>query len=306
MSLKFNKRKIGCDYWRVQIHQHEFFSICKHNQLEIYDVTIKDAIYFYAPIIYRYRVLNSFESCTYLASIGILSIIIRAFAPIRIMMIGICLILLAQLPQFVVHIQYRGDQQGKILIQKKLNDTYGMMPYYHIDELEVEKLFINDFAWVDVQQKGAILEIAYRPIQSIQQNAKKGSRYIAKKAGVISHFEIASGIKQVRINESVYEGDVLVNNVIVDTNQKEHYTTVSGKVFAYTWEDIKVSLPGKHPPHAFDLFRLLMHARDELAKDFGQDDQILKENILHFSHNNGKIELHVHYELLQNIAILQE
>ena len=98
----------------------------------------------------------------------------------------------------------------------------------------------------------------------------------------------------------------MVTNVIEDTSHKQHQIDVSGKVYAKTWQDVYVSKPSKHQPNAIDLFMMLLHARDKLDEDFEVDDQILKENILQFTYNNGKIDLHVHYELLQNIAILQE
>ena len=300
------KQYIGCDVWQVQMNQSAFFSLCKSKNLEIYHIHGKHDITFHAPILSRYKILNTFESCQYVKSYGISTLILRAFTFKRMIMLILCAVLLFQLPTFVFKIEYHGDDKGKAIIHTKMKAQYGTLPYVKINPIEVEQLFNRDFAWIDVQQNGAVLNITYRSRVDKQMNETKGKSLIAKKTGVISHYDIKGGIKKVPINEIVYAGDVLVTNVIEDTSHKQHQIDVSGKVFAKTWQDVYVSKQAKHKPSAIDLFMMLLHARDKLDEDFEVDDQILKENILQFTYNNGKIDLHVHYELLQNIAILQE
>ena len=306
MSFNGCKSYLGCDVWQVQMNQAAFFSLCKNKNLEFYHVQGNREITFHASVLSRYKVLNTFESCQYIRSYGISTLIFRAFSIKRIIMLLLCVILFYQFPNFIFKINYHGDDKGKQIITAKLKAQYGTVPYYKINPLDVEKLCHSDFAWIDVQQKGSVLNINYRSSMEKQNHLPTGKRLIAKKAGIISHFDVEGGVKQVNINEIVNAGDVLVEANIEDTSHKQHHIDVSGKVFAKTWQDVYVSKPSKHQPNAMDLFILLLHARNKLYEDFGLDDQILKENILQFTYNNGKIDLHVHYELLQNIAILQE
>lgn len=307
MPLKSYKTKIGCDIWQVSMSQKIFFNLCKKHHLEIYNIQCqKGFIQFSAPIYLRFKILKCFEKIEYIKSDGYGALLIRLFRWHRILIMMVCVCLLYQLPHFVFKIYYRGDTIGKNIIRKKLDEHYGKLPYYECDEFVIEQLCYQDFSWVDVSKKGAVLEIAYkRPVDS-QPKSRTGTQIIAKKRGVLSHYEVYSGVKKVPLHQVVNEGDVLVDGIIVDTSQKSHSTQVYAKVYAKTWEEVKVSINAQHEPNALDLFRLLLFARNELYQDFSDDDQILKENILHFSRNNDKIELYVQYELLQNIAVLQE
>lgn len=305
MPLNFTKQYIGCDIWRIHIPPQTFFTICKQHKIEIYKIQYKEDIVFHASILLRFRILKVFDSIQYVKSYGILSLISHIFTIPRIFMITVCTMTIILLSNHIFKIEYHGSMQGKELIEQVLQKDYGHLPYYHIDSLKIEEQLKSHFAWIDFQKKGSVLEISYIEQQNKNKNQQLGNKIIAKKDGIISHYEIYSGVKQVEINQSVKKGDVLVDQYVLDTKQKKHKTKVEGKVFAKTWEEIIVRRKGTNK-NPFLLFQMILYARNQLYDDFSKDDSILKENILHFRNNKGTIELYVHYELLQNIAVIQE
>lgn len=306
MSYKSIKHKIGCDVWNLSIFPLEFFKLCKERRIEIYHFEQHDSIVFHSSIINRYRILHTFPNCIYVRSYGIGANVIKVFTLQRCLMLSVCIVLFCLFPRFIYKIEYHGDEVGKLFIQSKLNQLKIDGSLYQYSEGELEMILKDHFVWIDVQKKGAIYHITYRGMIEKEKQQRSGGCIIAKKAGMITHYEIESGSKKVNINEMVQQGDLLVDGIVVSTNHKNYQINVMGKVYAKTWQDVVVSKKSKNKPNAFDFFQLLLQARNEISKDFEEDDEILKENILHFKHNKGKIELYVHYELLQNIAMLQE
>ena len=77
---------------------------------------------------------------------------------------------------------------------------------------------------------------------------------------------------------------------------------VKGRVFAYVWKDITVTMDKTKEPKAFQYFQLLFDARRKVSEDFHKDDRIYKENILQFSTDMGKIKMVIHYTLIKDIT----
>ncbi|MEG2550213.1 MAG: sporulation protein, partial [Erysipelotrichaceae bacterium] len=96
--------------------------------------------------------------------------------------------------------------------------------------------------------------------------------------------------------------DVLVNNVLLDSMNKEEPLYVLGNVFAYSWQRVEVSMNQSHLPKAFEFFQLLFLARNQVSKDFRANDKIHKENILQFSQDMGKIKMVVLYTTYLDIS----
>lgn len=60
--------------------------------------------------------------------------------------------------------------------------------------------------------------VILRPQESPKQtkitNEKLASHLVATKSGVITHFNIQNGERKISVNDTAYEGDVLVSGVI--------------------------------------------------------------------------------------------
>lgn len=104
----------------------------------------------------------------------------------------------------------------------------------------------RDLAWIHIQKNGSI--ISFMPQKAPEMvkipREQQPMHLIAKKSGVITHFDIESGVRTVTPNTPVYKGDVLVSGII----ENEQATTVvgaKGAVFADYWIECIFSLPRK-------------------------------------------------------------
>ncbi|MEG2685427.1 MAG: sporulation protein, partial [Erysipelotrichaceae bacterium] len=91
-------------------------------------------------------------------------------------------------------------------------------------------------------------------------------------------------------------------NTIIDSMNKSESINVKGKVYAYTWYTINVEIDEKNSIDAFDYFKLLFEARRTIAKEIGEGEKIIKENVLQFEPKVGKMNMQVHYTLLEVIG----
>ncbi len=74
-------------------------------------------------------------------------------------------------------------------------------------------------------------------------------------------------------------------------------------MYAYTWQDITVTMEDNDLPEAFQFYQLLLEARREVAKELTKEkERIYKENILHFSTDAGTISMTIHYTLFEDIT----
>lgn len=179
-------------------------------------------------------------------------------------------------------------------------------PFHHQDENKLKealkKKLENEIAWLEIEKRGSRYIITYTPKEFATLETLHHRELIAKQDGVIARFDIQHGNKVHKVNEFVHKGDVLVSNVIADSKSKNQEVYVKGRVFAYTWRDVTVSMDDTKMPKAFQYFELLMAARAQVSQDFHKDDKIHKENILQFSKDMGKIKMVIHYTLLQDIT----
>ena len=95
---------------------------------------------------------------------------------------------------------------------------------------------------------------------------------------------------------------MLVSNVLEDSKGGKQEVYVKGRVFAYVWKDITVTMDKTREPKALQYFQLLFDARRKVSEDFHKDDRIYKENILQFSTDMGKIKMVIHYTLIKDIT----
>ncbi|WP_249713039.1 sporulation protein YqfD, partial [Bacillus cereus] len=79
-----------------------------------------------------------------------------------------------------------------------------------------------------------ILRPQESPKQAEQSNDKLASHLVATKSGVITHFNIQNGERKISINDTAYEGDVLVSGVI-QSGTDQVYVGANGEVFADYW-----------------------------------------------------------------------
>ena len=305
----FNRKAVGLDAWRVNMPVEDFLRIVKVYDLELYDISFKkNAVCFYAHIWQRRNIAFAFKEAKLVATTGVIAYLLRSLRkPYRLLALLISVLLWYGCSQTVLAIDIRGEsEKHRQLIETTLQKLGYRTPFYDKDMTEMKaklkKRLENDIAWLEVFQEGSRYVITYTPKEFAKLQVLKQDALIAQEDGVIARFEVSHGSKCRRVNEFVHKGDVLVDNVLLDSNGQEAKTDVEGKVYAYVWKDVRVSMPSNKLPKSFQFFDLLMEARRSASSDFRKGDKISKENILQFSTDMGKIEMVVHYTLYKDIT----
>lgn len=95
---------------------------------------------------------------------------------------------------------------------------------------------------IDKHGGRVILRPQESPKQTEQSNDKLASHLVATKSGVITHFNIQNGERKISINDTAYEGDVLVSGVI-ESGTDQVYVGAKGEVFADYWLECSFKIP---------------------------------------------------------------
>lgn len=303
------RKKLGLDKWKVQMDASAFLHICKQGNLELYDITIHQReIQFYTSVLQRHTIYRLLPKAVLLTTTGMLGYLLRSMVkPARLLSVVTAILIWYGLSSTIFEVTIKGEKdESRILIQKTLKQMGYTTPFHHQDENKLKealkKKLENEIAWLEIEKRGSRYIITYTPKEFATLETLHHRELIAKQDGVIARFDIQHGNKVHKVNEFVHKGDVLVSNVIADSKSKNQEVYVKGRVFAYTWRDVTVSMDDTKMPKAFQYFELLMAARAQVSQDFHKDDKIHKENILQFSKDMGKIKMVIHYTLLQDIT----
>lgn len=301
--------KKGLDYYSIVLDINQLMKIAIQQDWEIYDLLQKDEqLFFYASVKNRSSIQQQFPNISLLNTTGVIGFLFRNIKnPIRVLCLCICIILWYTLSQTIFHIEITGEKDSvKQLIQMELNTLGYKIPMYdkNIPQMkqELRKALENDIAWLEVIKKGSELQISYTPKEFVNIKSLERNELIAKKDGVIAYFDVQHGYKTVLPNQLVTKGDVLVSNMLLDSKNKTEELYVKGRVFAYTFTKVEVSLDSGSINNPFTFYSCLLKARDEVSSNFKEDDKIKEENILQFYEDVGKIKMVVQYQLLEDIT----
>lgn len=304
-----SRRRIGLDFWRLQSATRPFLKLVRQCDLELYDIAIhQNDITFYAPISKRMDIHRYVEGAQLLRTTGMLGYLLRNLRrPIRLISLLCVALLWYGLSHIVFEVEIKGEQkESRALIEQTLQTMGYQVPFYSSDvndiKMKLKKTLENEIAWLEIEKMGSRYRISYTPKEFASLQTLSNDELIAQRDGLIQRFDIEHGNKVKKVNDFVHAGDVLVSNVITNTANENKETYVKGRVFAYTWSDIRVEMDANDLPRSFQYYDLLMEARREVSKDFKENDAIDKENILQFSSDMGKIEMMVHYTLIRDIT----
>lgn len=304
-----HKYNIGFDEWYITMDIHDYMSIVKQYELELYDITIshRDVI-FYTNIWQRHRVYNAFPYIKLHRTTGMLGYFLRSLKkPSRWLALLLSCMLWYGLSHIVFAIDIVGEQdESRVLIQQTLQKLKYHIPFYdddvHAMKKKLKKQLEHEIAWLEVVKKGSRYLITYTPKETASLMSLKHDELIAQEDGVIQRFDVLHGNKMKKVNDYVHAGDVLVSNILEDSVGKKEEVYVDGRVYAYTWKDVSVTMDDTSMPKSFQYFELLLQARSEVAGGFREGDRIYNENILQFSKDMGKIKMVIHYTLCKDIT----
>ncbi len=303
------RQNIGLDKWQIAMDINEFIRKCSQRNILIYEVHVKyHTITFYTSVFQRYEVHRSFETVEYIKTTGMIGFLLRSFKqPARVISIVASIGVWYILSNTIFEIDIKGDKQASSqLIETTLQEMNLVPPFYSQDVQQIKaglkKTLENDIAWLEMTKEGSRFKIHYTTKEFANIESLSRNELIAQKDGVIAQFDLQHGNKNCQLNDYVKAGDVLVKNTLTDSMNVDEEIFVKGKVYAYTWEEVTVSMDANELPEALQFFQLLFDARRQVSKELKSDEKIYKENILQFSNNMGKISMKVHYTLFEDIT----
>lgn len=102
----------------------------------------------------------------------------------------------------------------------------------------------RQFSWVHIMKQGSHIVISPQLAPKVNTETKLNDQQhlIASNSGVVTHFDISKGIRQVEPNTTVYKGDTLVSGIL--SRGDEHYIVgAQGEVYADYWLETSFSIP---------------------------------------------------------------
>ncbi|MGE7998756.1 sporulation protein YqfD [Lysinibacillus sp. NPDC093190] len=104
----------------------------------------------------------------------------------------------------------------------------------------------RDLSWVHIEKHGGRVTLRPQesPKQTKQTNEKLATHLVATKSGVITHFNIQKGERKISVNDTAYEGDVLVSGVI-ESGEDQVFVGAKGEVYADYWLECSFKIPRK-------------------------------------------------------------
>lgn len=102
----------------------------------------------------------------------------------------------------------------------------------------------REFSWVHIAKQGSHMTITPQlaPKSMLQETSQLPTYLIASNSGIITHFEIEQGERQVKPHMTVYKGDLLVSGVIGEGEEKV-VVGAKGEVYADYWLEAMFSVP---------------------------------------------------------------
>ena len=301
--------KKSVDRWSLDFNLNVFLQDVALKGWQIFDLKVeRDHLVFYALPQYRKSIKAAYPQACLLYTCGIWGMVKRSFWRIdRWVGLLCCFACWWCLSTTTFSIEIRGEgEANRSLIRKILDDAQIVEPINNLDKADVKNLLNGaldgHFSWLEVSQQGSAMMIRFLPKKRVEAAIKSKDALIAKKDGVIAFFDLKHGEKKVAIHDVVHEGDVLVENYLIDSMNQTENLFVEGRVYAYTWKDFVLEAEGNQFPEALNYFKMILQARREVAKEIDDGERIIAENVLHFSSNRDKIILEVHYTLYEDIS----
>ncbi|MEG0961096.1 MAG: sporulation protein YqfD [Erysipelotrichaceae bacterium] len=303
-----NPKRFGLDQFSLTYELNDFIQLAKAKGWVVYDIEVRDTIYFYTSFLNRNEILTILPSIKLVKTTGFIAFLIRLWKrPERLISILLIIFIWYGLSQTIFFIEIKGEKE---LIKQKINTVlekyHYQVPFFNPDMNQMKKQLklslSHEIAWLELVKKGSRYVLTYTPKEYVKVEKQRKDVLIAQKDGVIANFSLKHGTKQCAMNDFVHRGDILISNLLVDSTNKNETVFVEGKVFAYTWETIEVTIENSKLPKSLTFFQLLFMARNKVSEDFGLEDKIHKENILQFSSDVSKIKMVVLYTTYVDIT----
>lgn len=284
----------------------------KQKKIKLLHLRLKDDMYFfYVPTYQRYS-LKAFDyDISYIKTVGMIKYVLFLSKQYLNMIGVICfLVTVIGCSYFIFDIEIIGtmprvnQQMIKDLKKEHVDIFSSLKSYERLNEIltDMKTTYKNDVEYINVYQVGSVFHIEYTKRKQDQLEKAQYQNLYAKKDGLIASFDVDSGLIQVKKNDYVKKGDLLVENTIISTQNETKIIPVKGHVYAYTFNQFEASVQNVNQDQGEVFYQLLLSIRAKLPTDAIID----KENVLQMTKTRSKITLKVHYTLLEDIAVKGE
>lgn len=296
-------------------HYYSFSALI--NRCNILNIPVKkyyvynNDFYLKIPRKYRKKVSENFNDFKIVSKIGVINFFeLLINKPITLISLFLSIFLFINLASRVYKIELNGDYPYIESYVKEELKNEGINIYgYNIKEENINVIenklkekFNDELESLEIYKRGAKIVVNYKKRRKINDLIyNKGSLY-ATKDGVIKSFDISKGNKQVKINDFVKKGDLLVSDMITNNNEENINIGTRGSVFALTYYFVEVSLSNPLNEEIGNYISLLDMARKEVYRNINSDaEYIEKESILIQDLKSGYMK--VYYVLYEDITI---
>lgn len=296
-------------------HYYSFSALI--NRCNILNIPVKkyyvynNDFYLKIPRKYRKKVSENFNDFKIVSKIGVINFFeLLINKPITLISLFLSIFLFINLASRVYKIELNGDYPYIESYVKEELKNEGINIYgYNIKEENINVIenklkekFNDELESLEIYKRGAKIVVNYKKRRKINDLIyNKGSLY-ATKDGVIKSFDISKGNKQVKINDFVKKGDLLVSDMITNNNEENINIGTRGSVFALTYYFVEVSLSNPLNEEMGNYVSLLDMARKEVYRNINSDaEYIEKESIIIQDLKSGYMK--VYYVLYEDITI---
>lgn len=305
--------KIGHDLY--ELHEqliYQLLQYAKQKRLKIFHLRQKEGMYrFYVPTYQRYLLRGFQYPCHYIKTEGILKYVLflsRQYLNI----VGVVFFFISVVlsSYFIFDIQVTGtlpkvNQKILTSLQKEKIALFSpLKSYEQLNDvlMSLKEEYKDDVEYLNVYQMGSVFHVEYTKRKQDEVQKEDYQNLYAKKDGLISSFDVESGLLAVKKNDYVKKGDLLVGNTIISTQNQTKIIPVKGHVYAYTFNQYEASVKNVGQDQGDVFYQLLLKIRSMLPSDAVID----KENVLQMTKTRSKITLKIHYTLIEDIAIKGE
>ncbi len=304
---------IGYDYYCIDdVYLLELLHYVKNQKIPLFHLRhIDDEYYFYIPTYLRYKFSHFEYPYSYIKTIGMIKYVLFLSKQL-LNVVGILCFFMSILicSHFIFDVQVKGvvpklnRQIESTLKQNCVSDYKPLQNYEQLNDLLtlLKSTYNKQVEYLNLYQTGSVIHVEYTKKKQDEIEKESFQNLYASKDGMIQSFDIKSGMIQVKVNDYVKKGDLLVENTIISTQNETKIIPVKGHVYAYTFLSLSASIDNHNQDQGEAFYHLLLMIRSKLPAGAKID----KENVLHMEKTRSKISLKMHYTLIEDIAIKGE
>ena len=293
------------DRYEIDMDYQSFIKVVAGLDYQIKNIQVEDQIYFDVSFMKRKQIKKNVSKAKMIKECLLIRYLKQGFNHTMIIIYIISIIYAYLLSSFVYEIEIVGEH---ISDHKRIQTYLPSLPILKKDlkylKNDLNQKLQNELNWLEVDDRGCSYQIYYSIKDDVKSKVEKSHKLYAQEDAMIAYFDLVDGKKVVNVHDLVKKGDLLVDDQLLDSQNQNHEIKSIGRVFGYQVKNIDLKYEANYiDPIAF--YIMLLKARNEVSKDFLIDDQILEENILHFSNELGTIKMSVTYRILKDISTLK-